>query len=120
METTVAPRSLEPARADRRCASRLEVGVILGGAAASFPLKLENLSEGGCLVYAGGMLRVGDIHRLHFEGGDGNEIAIYARVVHVVAVGGHPMVVCVAGLAFTWDKYHTQQAAITRLLALVS
>jgi hypothetical protein len=120
METTADPRPSESVAADRRRAPRSEVRATVRGAGSSFLLKLENVSEGGCLVYSGGLLTVGDIHRLRFEDGDGCEIVIYARVIHVIGIDGHPGVSCVAGLEFTWDKYHTQQPAITRLLALVS
>lgn len=114
------PSSGTAAGAERRRTPRADVRITMSGQASSSRVRLANVSEGGCLVYASCLLNAGDTHLLRFKSENGEELRLHARVVHALEVSGDPETACVAGLEFMGDDSALQRAAVDRLLTLSS
>lgn len=108
------------AGAERRRTPRVDVRITMSGQASSSRVRLANVNEGGCLVYASCLLNVGDTHLLRFTTDSGDDVMIRTRVVHIAKMSGDPDTACLAGLEFFGDDSERQQQAIVQLLTLPS
>jgi hypothetical protein len=108
------PRANE---AEQRREPRFEVLIDILGRAASHRVRLANISDSGCLVYAGGLLFEGVVYTIQFYVAPHlGPVRVDARVVHSTSVTGDPDTICVAGVEFVGDGPQ-QRAAIERLVA---
>jgi hypothetical protein len=115
---TPVPATAGATSGERRSTRRLEIRINLAGNVSSSRVRLANISEGGCLVYASSLLNAGDTHVLRFNP-DGEELQVAVRVVHAVRASGIPDAACVAGLEFSAGSDVEQRAAIERLVTVV-
>jgi hypothetical protein len=91
--------------------------ISLLGQTAGGRVRLADVSDSGCLVYANCLLRSGDTHTVRFYVAlHLGEVTVDARVVYTTRVTGDPETACVAGLEFVGDSAQ-QRAAIERLIA---
>ena len=103
--------------AELRREPRYEVLIAVLGRAASHPVKLANVNESGCLVYASCRLFEGVVYTFQFYVAPHfGEVKVDARVVHAEEVTGRPDTVCAAGVEFVGESAQ-QKAAIERLIA---
>ena len=114
------PGATRSSTSDRRRHPRFEVRVTLPGHASSTSIRLSNVSQGGCLAYAGRTMKADETYVLQFTDTDGHVLSVNARVMHAMGVTGDPETVCAAGLAFVDPNSPNDRLAIGRLLALVS
>jgi PilZ domain len=102
---------------ERRCEPRFEVVVRIVGPVAGGRVRVVNVSDSGCLVFASCLLRTGDVHTFRFQVAPyWDQVTFEARAVHTIAVTGDPETACVAGLEFVGDS-PSQRAAVERLIA---
>jgi hypothetical protein len=106
-----------PLGAEQRREPRFEVLVDIQGRAASHRVRLANISDSGCLVYANGQLFKGVIYTIQFYVAPHlGQVRVDARVVHTIGVTGDTETICVAGVEFVGEGAE-QRAAIERLIA---
>ena len=114
LDRSSTPHPLGP---EQRREPRFEVLVDIAGRAASHRVRLANVSDSGCLVYASGPLYTGVIYTIQFYVAPPlGQVRVDARVVHTIAVTGNPKIICVAGVEFVVERPE-QRAAIERLIA---
>ena len=118
METDLDQQSTpHPPGAEQRREPRFEVLVDIKGRAASQRVRLANISDSGCLVYANGRLFEGVIYTFQFYVAPHlGQVRVDARVVHTIGVAGDTETICVAGVEFVVERAE-QRAAIERLIA---
>ena len=102
---------------ERRREPRFEVLIDILGRAASHRVRLANVSDSGCLVYASGLLVEGVVYTIQFYiAPHFGQARVDARVVHTISVTGDAETICVAGVEFVGESAQ-QRAAIERLIA---
>ena len=107
----------DPLGPEQRREPRFEVLVNIKGRAASNRVRLANISDSGCLVYANGRLLKGVIYTFQFYVAPHfGQVRVDARVVHTIDVTGDTETTCVAGVEFVGAGAE-QASAIERLIA---
>ena len=114
LDRSSRPHPLGP---EQRREPRFDVLVDIQGRAASQRVRLANISDSGCLVYANGRLFEGVIYTFQFYVAPHlGQVRVDARVVHTIGVAGDTETICVAGVEFVGEGAE-QRAAIERLIA---
>jgi c-di-GMP-binding flagellar brake protein YcgR len=123
MQTTPSrPNLLSPYR-DRRSAPRIDVTDRLRATVASseMPIRVRNISFGGCLLESEEPLPVGALQQFRFETLDGTvSVTVTARVIHSRCRTIRPRQVFVTGVRFVAPRMADVSAEFDRLMDAVT
>src|SRR5690242_534577 len=94
LDRSMISRAVGP---EQRREPRFEVLINIPGRAASHPVRLANISDSGCLVYASGPLIEGVVYTIQFYVAPHlGQVRVDARVVHSTNFTDDAETICVA------------------------